>query len=126
MLAFLIPGVPKATQTGSIVRVNGRAFPVRRHSEWSAYCRLVAKQHAPDVPLDGPLRCSLTFHLPRLSSGRRAFPNKRPDLDNLAKGVTDSFNGILWMDDAQIVELRLSKLYETTGQPGLYVCVERL
>ncbi len=38
--------------------------------------------------------------------------SERGDLDNLLKGFLDAGNGILWHDDAQIVELRANKVYE--------------
>jgi len=36
---------------------------------------------------------------------------KRPDLDNIAKSVLDSLNGIAYNDDSQIVTLSVSKYY---------------
>ena len=33
----------------------------------------------------------------------------RPDLDNLAKTILDGCNGIVYADDAQIIELTVSK-----------------
>lgn len=38
-------------------------------------------------------------------------PIKKPDIDNLCKATLDSFNGILWKDDSQIVDLNLHKYY---------------
>lgn len=37
-------------------------------------------------------------------------PTGKPDWDNIAK-VTDALNGIVWKDDAQIVEGRIQKFY---------------
>lgn len=31
-------------------------------------------------------------------------PTKKPDLDNILKHLKDSANGVLWVDDAQVVE----------------------
>ena len=35
----------------------------------------------------------------------------KPDLDNLIKAVLDALNGLAWYDDAQIVELNVTKTY---------------
>jgi Holliday junction resolvase RusA-like endonuclease len=59
--------------------------------------------------------------MPRLASGKRAMPTKRPDLDNLLKGFLDSGNGILWVDDSQIVDLYIKKRYGY--KPGVEVSV---
>jgi Holliday junction resolvase RusA-like endonuclease len=52
------------------------------------------------------------------------WPTGRPDSDNLAKGVLDALNGILWGDDAAVVELTVSKRYCT--RPRTCVTVRRL
>ena len=122
LISFFIAGVPKSTQTGSIVRIGKRVFPKRMHTEWSAYVKFVMQQNRPPEPLDGALRVTLTFIMPRLASGKRALPTKRPDLDNLLKGFLDSGNGILWMDDSQIVSLYVEKRYG--DQPGVMVSVD--
>lgn len=41
---------------------------------------------------------------------------KRPDVDNFAKILCDGCNGIVWNDDAQIIALRINKLYSNTPQ----------
>ena len=38
-------------------------------------------------------------------------PTKKPDLDNVAKIVLDSLNGIAYSDDSQIVKLNVEKHY---------------
>ena len=119
---FFIPGRPRATQTGSIVRAGGRAFPVRRNTPWSAVCGLVARAHAPRSLPAGPLAVTLTFCLPAPKGKHRALPNVRPDIDGLAKGLLDAWNGVLWIDDGQIVELHLRKVYDVA--PGVRVSVE--
>ncbi len=43
----------------------------------------------------------------------------RADVDNYAKAVLDSFNGVLWDDDRQIVELHVNKSWtESWEHPG--------
>ncbi|MCG1009240.1 RusA family crossover junction endodeoxyribonuclease [Salinicoccus sp. ID82-1] len=39
---------------------------------------------------------------------------KKPDLDNLAKGILDALNQTVYKDDSQIVELNVKKQYGDT------------
>lgn len=38
-------------------------------------------------------------------------PVKRPDVDNIAKGILDPLNGFLWQDDKQVFKLSIEKKY---------------
>lgn len=48
-------------------------------------------------------------------------PNKKPDLDNIAKVVLDSANGVLYSDDKQIVHLVVDKFYSENPRIELTV-----
>jgi Holliday junction resolvase RusA-like endonuclease len=52
--------------------------------------------------------------------GRR-HPQGKPDLDNYLKALADGMNGVVYVDDSQIVRLRLSKKY--SDEPGIAVTV---
>ena len=71
------------------------------------------------APLEGPLEVVVTAVMPLAASWPKrktaaAFEGKirpgRPDADNLLKAL-DGLNGIVWHDDSQIAEARVSKLY---------------
>jgi Holliday junction resolvase RusA-like endonuclease len=66
-------------------------------------------------PAEIPLRVSMVFTLLKAKSATRPWPTSGgahdPDVDQLAKLVMDAFNGMLWEDDAQIVELRALKQF---------------
>lgn len=111
-VTFFVAGRPRSTQTGSVIRAGGRAIPIRRGTSWSAVCGLVARQHAPSPMLVGPLRVALLFVLPRPKRRRGHYVTTRPDVENLCKGLLDSWNGVLWADDAEVAELALTKVYE--------------
>jgi Holliday junction resolvase RusA-like endonuclease len=51
--------------------------------------------------------------LPRSASKRNPPTHKasRPDADNIGKQIGDALNGVVWRDDAQIVDIRVRKLY---------------
>jgi crossover junction endodeoxyribonuclease RusA len=93
-----------------------------------------------DGGLDGPLRVSAGFYLPRpkghYGTGRNAdrvrdsapdYPAHRPDLDKLVRSLLDGLTmGGAWGDDCQVVQLRVSKLYADTRTPGCRVQIEEL
>jgi Holliday junction resolvase RusA-like endonuclease len=41
-------------------------------------------------------------------------PTKKPDIDNIVKAVLDGMNGIVYLDDKQVVDLHLTKVYSET------------
>ena len=41
------------------------------------------------------------------------FPTKKPDVDNIFKGIADSLNGIAYRDDSQIVSATINKIWST-------------
>ncbi len=48
-------------------------------------------------------------------------PTKKPDADNVLKGLKDGCNGIVWRDDAQVVEILLRKRYAETPSAVVHV-----
>jgi len=71
-------------------------------------------------PITGPVVVEITalFRRPpshltargELRNGAPAFPGRNlGDVDNLAKGALDALTGIAWLDDSQVVDLRVSK-----------------
>lgn len=72
--------------------------------------------------LSGGLNMVITFHIPVLDKrlwGKNHI--KRPDIDNLVKGVCDALNGLVWNDDGQITNLTARKRYAEKGSIELEV-----
>ena len=42
-------------------------------------------------------------------------PVVKPDVDNVAKSILDALNGIIYLDDKQIIELDIKKIYAETS-----------
>jgi len=40
-------------------------------------------------------------------------PTKKPDIDNIVKAILDGMNGIVYLDDKQVVDLHLTKVYSS-------------
>lgn len=47
--------------------------------------------------------------------------NKRPDIDNCIKAITDALNSIAYDDDSQIVEIKASKYYSETPRAIVFI-----
>jgi Holliday junction resolvase RusA-like endonuclease len=48
-------------------------------------------------------------------------PVKKPDIDNVAKCFLDAMNGIVYLDDSQVVALHVTKEYGTVGMVEVLV-----
>ena len=137
MIRFFVPGIPKSTQTGSVIWVNGRAIPSRRntgaditkHLDWTGWCRLHGMSNRPYTPLTGPLGAMFTVRMPRPKKpgvhGEWAMSG--PDAENVLKAPKDAWQDVLYLDDKQILVEVLRKGYERVGEgPGLEVKVWEL
>lgn len=102
-----------------------------------AYKQLVkaqAIQQWHSQPLSGALRCDVTIYRPIQQSGSKREkllklsgqirPTIKGDIDNYFKAVTDPLTGIVWKDDALIVESRISKYY--SNEPRVEIEVQEL
>jgi Holliday junction resolvase RusA-like endonuclease len=49
------------------------------------------------------------------------YPKVKPDLDNVAKAVLDAINGIVYVDDAQVINLVATKRYATDPRVEVYL-----
>ena len=131
-----ITGHPIAKGRGRVGRLaNGRpaVFTPTKTRKWEADARIMARQALSGrAPLSGPVRCSIrAFFTPPASwpawkreaaiDGLVAHTSK-PDSDNLTKAAKDAMNGIVWLDDAQVVQTWTSKLYGET--PRVLIEVE--
>ena len=73
----------------------------------------------------GPVVLDLYCYLPR----PKTFKNKKrhhvrkPDRDNLEKGIKDALKGIIWKDDSQVCDGRTRKMY---GDPPRVIIAVRL
>lgn len=51
-------------------------------------------------------------------------PIVKPDMDNVIKAIFDAINGVVWVDDTQVADLRVQRRYGAT--PGVSVVVMTL
>ena len=48
-------------------------------------------------------------------------PMKKPDIDNVSKCFLDAMNGIVYVDDVQVISLHMTKVYSTIGMVEVMV-----
>lgn len=114
---------PHATMQHKGVRVvNGHVYHYtkKRQQEALDYWQSIGTEILERLggeTLTGPVHISVNFLFPhpsgtkKIERTRGAFRTKRPDLDNMVKGLLDGFSKAgVWEDDAQVVSLQLEKL----------------
>ena len=91
---------------------RGHAYELPKTKEYKYLVEaLLRRQWGPTPQLQGPLRVSFRFVFVKPKSARRTDHTVKPDIDNLIKLVFDVFNGVVWVDDAQITQVYASKEY---------------
>lgn len=129
-----LPGIPQGKGRPRFVRRTGHAFtPAKTRSYESMLQGAAIEAMNGHSILDGPLNVKVEAHFPvpaSWSQKKRAAallgvtrPTTRPDWENIAK-MLDAFNGVVWLDDKQIVEGSIVKRYSEA--PRLVVTVERV
>lgn len=123
MIRFVVPG--RAQPGGSkraFVR-NGHAQVVDANPKVGAWRERVAlAAPKPETLLDGPLRLFVTVSLQRPlghfgrhglnKKGRETpYPIGKPDLTKYTRAIEDALNGVIWVDDARVVEQQLAKCW---------------
>jgi Holliday junction resolvase RusA-like endonuclease len=126
-VSFTVPGRPRAKARPWASSANGRAhvYTPKGTATYEATVRVAAHAALGDRPrIDGPVKIAICVRLePPRSTGKAArsrmlageqTPTKRPDLDNIVKGVLDGCNGIVFQDDCDIIKLEAEKMYHIT------------
>jgi Holliday junction resolvase RusA-like endonuclease len=121
IITFTIPGEPVPLLRARVVRNKHTGFI---HSFTPDKCighaeriRLAARDALDAIPtfrrLEGPIEIQIDFYRMRpKSAGRKQhYPTTRPDVSNYTKLVEDSLNGMVWLDDSQIVVSHTRKLF---------------
>lgn len=141
-IKFTVPGLPIAQprQRSRVAKMGGKLIsqnytPTKAPiNAFKAAVQLAASQAFSGELLTGPVFLQLSFRLDRKKCNTKKrgdnpplYGNKKPDLDNLMKGVCDSLNGIVWRDDSQVVEVYMVKTIAAGCEsPGVDVNISEL
>lgn len=112
LLDLIIEMAPVAKGRPRFAR--GIAYTPKATKDAEKRIRDAAKDAFKSDPYDGAVDVAVMFYLERpKSKSRKKHPLHlgRPDVDNFAKLVLDALNGIVWVDDGQVVNLFCAKRY---------------
>lgn len=126
---FTIPGEVKGKGRPRFARA-GKFVKAYTPKETANYENLVKisyqQEHAGKPLFENALNLDVTVFtsIPKsfskkkteLALSKELLPTKKPDLDNIAKIIADSLNGIAYQDDKQITSLTIKKFYGQAPQ----------
>lgn len=135
VIKFEVPGDPVGKQRPRTVRnkfTRGvHTYTPQRTKKYEALIQMQAQRAYDKEPTSNNISVSLEvyFKVPKSYSKSRTErcllqierPNKKPDVDNIAKAVLDAMNNIIYQDDKQVVKLYVEKYY--AKEPKVVVSV---
>jgi len=141
-LRIVIPGEPVAqgrSRVGVVTLKSGVTrgviFDPKKSRNWKATAQEhMVSQAARRPPILGPVRLEVVaiFSCPA-SDFRKREPRprrrhtKKPDADNVLKAVKDAAKGVLWRDDSQVCDVRITKwIGAQGGAPRVEIEVEEI
>jgi len=133
-IAFVIPGTPvgkgrpKFARRGNFVST----YTPEKTASYENLVRVKAEEAmAGRQVIDGPVEVAiLLFVLPPSSWSQKKqrealagtiLPTSKPDVDNVLKGIFDAMNEIVWKDDKQAVDVRVTKRYGEIARASVEV-----
>lgn len=131
MITIYIPGKPVAKARARSTK-NVHHYTPEKTRTYEGICRSLAMDAVGNrPPSQMPVRVDMVISMEVPSSWPRwkaksaldgqTAPTTKPDADNVLKSLQDAFNGVVWVDDAQIVQCSIQKIY--SDRPGVLVTV---
>lgn len=127
---------PKGSKKGFLNPKNNRVVVVddnpKTLKQWSGAVTAAAQSAMAELghppAMTGPLSMRVVFYLPPPKSlpKWRWLPSTKPDLDKLERATWDALTGVVWRDDAQVVDGARRKLYAIDRTPGAAILVRSL
>ena len=116
MIAFTVPG--QAVPFARAGALGKRRFTPKKQNDFMGVIKLFASRAMEGAaPLEGPLALQIraTYLVPESwSKAKKAaaqWKASKPDADNLAKIFKDAMSTIVFVDDAQVADLHVQKVY---------------
>ena len=136
MICFTVYGIAQSMGSKRAFVPKGWRRPIitdsnRNLKGWQSLVADAASRAIQERPdwqiLDGGVRLTLAFYLPRPKSLAKHVTahTKAPDCSKLVRSTEDAMSGIVFRDDSQVIELVAGKYYTgTNDSPHVNVKVE--
>ena len=131
MSKYNVPVIPmgavRMTRRGKFVNESAKRYLtykdfIKLHINQQAKQESIVNQIGVDIVFTMPIPPSWSKKKQREAVGQ--YHNKKPDIDNLVKGLFDSLNGLIWKDDNQVARLQAVKIYGEN--PGITLEVREM
>lgn len=122
MREFKIPGKVQAKQRPRLSK--GRIYTPQATVNYEGYVKWCYSDYAKQndwTPFENAIKAEIKVFMaiPKSDSKKKkdlklsgkVRPTVKPDNDNIAKSVLDALNGLAYIDDKQIVDLKVDKYY---------------
>lgn len=134
MIKFTVFGEPKAKARPRVTR-SGFAYTPKDTVMYENLVRTsLTEQCGLITPMEGEVIATIIayFKIAKSAPKKRREqmaagllnPTKKPDLDNIAKAILDSINGIAYIDDSQVTGLTIIKKY--SNRPRVEVVLQEM
>lgn len=134
MVVFTVEGIPQGKGRPRFRRTKNfvQTYTDAKTKSYEATIRDASiRAMGASRPIESPVSVDLYIRVPCPSSfskrrqnecfeGRER-PTKKPDIDNIIKAYLDGMNGIVYLDDTQVVRVSAKKVYSMVA--GVDVCV---
>ena len=112
-MKFTVLGKPQPKQRPRMTK-SGHVYTPKQTKEYENIVGWTARTVFKDNPSEQPFKVVLDIYLKlpqRTTHLEGSWCMKNIDIDNVAKSVLDGLNGIVWLDDKQVVELSIRKYW---------------
>ncbi len=136
ILNFTIPGEPCGQGRPRFTTINGhaKAYDPEKSRNYKAYVKLLATDEARKIGWqcsDKPIRMTIVASCSIPKSATKKFreralagyerPTKKPDIDNIYKGIADALTGVAYKDDKQVIATEIYKNYNDTANVQVWI-----
>lgn len=116
-----IPGQPVGKGRPRFSRRSGIAYTPKKTTEYENYVKGIYLKEYGRTLIKDPVKLEIEayFKVPKSDTksvkrqklSQQIKPTITPDADNICKCLMDSVNGIAYIDDKQVIQVNIEKLY---------------